>query len=211
MDIRNGTLIGPTDEHLPEWVTTEATYNGELADSSQLPPHQTSALLVLQPTQPARSWRSPGEPKHAQVYRRPSTGFEAHRRPVPRHARVPDRTERRWLWDALAHPGFRPYFAGSVVSNLATWLRNTAQALLAYQLTHSVLAIEAVNCTQFSWVPLLGPWTGRVVSRTRSVRRLLVITQLASATAAAAMAALQFAGLLTEERLIAGALGLGLA
>ena len=58
---------------------------------------------------------------------------------------------------------------------------------------------------------LLGPWTGTIVSRARSVPRLLIIAQLSAAAAAAAIAALQFAGLLTEDWLIAGALGLGLA
>jgi MFS family permease len=133
------------------------------------------------------------------------------RRVGPKRTAVARSAVRRWSWDALAYPDFRLYFAGSVVSNLGTWLQNTAQALLAYQLTHSVLAIGAVVCAQFSWVLLLGPWVGRVVSRTRSTQRLLINTQLASAAAAAAMAALQFAGLLTEGRLIAGALGLGLA
>ena len=88
---------------------------------------------------------------------------------------------------------------------------NTARAVLAYQLTHSVLAIGTVVCAQFSWVLLLGPWAGTVVSRARSVQRLLITTQVASATVTAAMAALQFTGHLTEAGLIAGALGLGLA
>src|SRR6185437_3471708 len=55
----------------------------------------------------------------------------------------------RWSWDALAYREFRLYFIGSVFSNLGTWLQNTAQALLAYQMTHSVLGIGAVVCAQF--------------------------------------------------------------
>ena len=133
------------------------------------------------------------------------------RRVGPKHAMVARSAVRRWSWDALAYPDFRLYFAGSVVSNLGTWLQNTAQVLLAYQLTHSVFAIGAVVCAQFSWVLLLGPWAGRVISRTRSVQRLLIITQFASTAVAAAMAALQCAGHLTEGWLIVGALGLGLA
>lgn len=131
--------------------------------------------------------------------------------PVLPDAGVESHAERRWSWDALAYPSFRLYFAGSVVSNLGTWFQNTAQALLAYQLTHSVLAIGAVVGAQFSWVLVLGPWAGAVVSRAHSVQRLLIITQLGSAAAAAAMAALQFAGVLNEAWLIAGALALGLA
>lgn len=140
-----------------------------------------------------------------------STGSTAPRHVAPKHAAAPSPGTRRWSWDVLAYRDFRLYFAGTVISNLGTWLQNTAQALLAYQLTHSVLAIGAVVCAQFSWVLLLGPWTGTIVSRARSVPRLLIIAQLSAAAAAAAIAALQFAGLLTEDWLIAGALGLGLA
>ena len=126
-------------------------------------------------------------------------------------ATAPEAVKRRWMWEALAYPGFGLYFAGSVVSNLGTWLQNTAQALLAYQLTHSVLAIAAVVCAQFIWVLLAGPWAGRFVSRTKSVRGLVIRTQVASAVVAGAMAVLQLHHLLTERLLIGGALGLGLA
>jgi MFS family permease len=126
-------------------------------------------------------------------------------------ATAPGAAKRRWLWEALAYPDFGLYFAGSVASNLGTWLQNTAQALLAYQLTHSVLAIAAVVSAQFSCVLLLGTWAGKVVSRTQSVQRLVIRTQVASAVVAGAMAVLQFRHLVTERVLVAGALGLGLA
>jgi MFS family permease len=129
----------------------------------------------------------------------------------PSLAAAPEVVKRRWMWEVLAYPDFGLYFAGSVVSNLGTWLQNTAQALLAYQLTHSVLAIGAVVCAQFIWVLVAGPWAGRFVSRTRSVQRLVIRTQVASAVVAAAMAVLQFHNLLTERLLIVGALCLGLA
>jgi MFS family permease len=174
---------GPTGEHPPRRVATRAT-NRELADRSQLRSLQTSSPLVLLPTPPAPPQRSPGEP---------------------------NRADWRWSWDALAYPDFRLYFAGSIVSNLGTWLQNTAQALLAYQLTHSVLGIGAVVCAQFLWVLLLGPWATAVVSRTQGLRGLLIVTQLLSAAAAAATAALKFAGLLNEAWLIIGALVLGFA
>src|SRR5690242_17868068 len=103
----------------------------------------------------------------------------ARRRPKPKHA-----LPRRWSWDVLAYPDFRLYFAGSVVSNLGTWLQNTAQALLAYRLTHSVLAVGAVACAQFSSVLFLGPWAGTVVSRARNLQGLLIAAQLVSAAIA---------------------------
>jgi MFS family permease len=119
--------------------------------------------------------------------------------------------EWHWSWNALACRDYRLYFAGSTVSNLGTWLQNTAQALLAYQLTHSVLGIGAVVCAQFLWVLLLGPWATAVVSRTQSLRWLVISTQCVSAAAAAFMATLEFAGILSEAWLITGALILGFA
>ena len=117
----------------------------------------------------------------------------------------------RWSWGALACRDYRLYFVGSTISNLGTWLQNTAQALLAYQLTHSVLGIGAVVCAQFLWVLLLGPWATAVVSRTPSLRWLVISTQCVSAAAAAFMAVLELAGILNEAWLITGALMLGFA
>ncbi len=115
----------------------------------------------------------------------------------------------RSAWQALRHRSFRYYFAGSLISNLGTWLQNTAQALLAYQLTHSVLAVGIVTCAQFSGSLLLGPWAAVVAHRIGG-RRMLVSMQFLSAGVAAGMAGLQAAGLLSEHLLVAGALGLGL-
>jgi MFS family permease len=114
-------------------------------------------------------------------------------------------------WLVLKDPNFRLYFAGSTLSNTGTWLQNTAQALLAYRLTHSALDVGLVVCAQFLPVMVLGPFAGLAVARVRSRRTLLVTTQLGSALAAATLAALYRTGLLTETRLIAGAFALGLA
>ena len=65
---------------------------------------------------------------------------------------------KRSNWQVLAQPRFRWYFAGSVVSNFGTWLQNTAQVVLAYQLTHSVFWVGVVTCAQFTSPLLLGPW-----------------------------------------------------
>jgi len=122
-----------------------------------------------------------------------------------------EESHRSWSWQVLAHPGFRLYFTGSVLSNSGTWLQNTGQALLAYHLTHSVLAIGVVVCAQFSTVLLLGPWAGTVVARAPSLRNLIIITQLASVAVAGFLTALQFAGMLTVAWLVTGAFALGLA
>ncbi|HEY2579082.1 MAG TPA: MFS transporter [Streptosporangiaceae bacterium] len=111
----------------------------------------------------------------------------------------------------LHYSGFKQYFVASTFSNFGTWLQNTAQALLAYHLTHSALAVGVVVCAQFSSVLVLGPWAGSVAARVRSRQKLLVVTQLASAAVAAALAAFYSAHLLTETWLAAGAFALGLA
>ena len=117
---------------------------------------------------------------------------------------------RHSAWQALRHREFRRYFAGSVISNFGTWLQNTAQVLLAYQLTHSVLAIAVVTFAQFSGCLVLGPFAAKVASYVGG-RKMLICTQLASAALAAGMAGLEWTGHLSERGLIAGALGLGLA
>ena len=116
---------------------------------------------------------------------------------------------RRSAWQALKHPDFRLYFAGSLVSNLGTWMQNTAQVLLVYHLTHSVFAVGLVTCAQFSGALFLGPWATVVASRIGG-QRMLVTAQLTSAAIAGYLAVLQAVGSLREGALIAGALGLGL-
>jgi len=116
----------------------------------------------------------------------------------------------RTSWRVLRNRQFQLYFAGSLVSNLGTWLQNTAQVLLAYQLTHSVFGVGAVTCAQFAGSLFLGPWAAVLADRIGS-KRILVYTQIFSACAAAAMAWLQITGILTERFLIVGALALGLA
>ena len=95
------------------------------------------------------------------------------------------------------------------VSNFGTWLQNTAQVVLAYQLTHSVFAVGMVTCAQFSSPLVLGPWAGVLTHRIGNWRALIV-TQLASMAIAATLAALELSGALTVPLLYAR-LAIGLA
>ena len=113
-------------------------------------------------------------------------------------------------WAALAHPKFRWYFIGSVTSNFGTWLQNTAQVVLAYQLTHSVFAVGLVTCAQFTSPLLLGPWAAVLAHRFGNWRALIV-TQIASTAIATTLAVLRFTGALTIDWLFACALAIGLA
>ena len=99
--------------------------------------------------------------------------------------------------------GFRWYFVGSVTSDFGTWLQNTAQVLLAYQLAHSVLAVGLVTFAQFTSPLLLGPWAG-VAADKFGGRRTLLGTQVISAVVAATLAGLDFGGLLNVWILVIG-------
>src|SRR5205085_3382427 len=107
---------------------------------------------------------------------------------------------KRQAWRVLAQRGFLGYFVGSLVSNLGTWLQNTAQVLLVYKLTHSVFDIGLVSCAQFSGSLVLGPTAAWVADRIGG-RRLLIGTQLVSAAIAGGLAALPAAGRLNEPLL----------
>jgi predicted MFS family arabinose efflux permease len=113
-------------------------------------------------------------------------------------------------WRALRNPDFRWYFIGSVMSDFGTWLQNTAQVLLAYRLSHSVLVVGLVTCAQFSSPLVLGPWAG-VMTDKFGGRRILLTTQVVAAAFAALLAALQWYGWLDERWLACGAIASGLA
>jgi predicted MFS family arabinose efflux permease len=122
----------------------------------------------------------------------------------------PARESHRASWHVLGQRAFQIYFAGSLISNLGTWLQNTAQMLLAYRLTHSAFAVGLVSCAQFSGFLVMAPLGARFSARVGG-QRLLLASQMASAAIAAAMAALYFFGMMTETWLIAGAFAIGLA
>jgi MFS family permease len=117
---------------------------------------------------------------------------------------------RRSSWQLLGQRDFRLYFIGSLGSNLGTWLQNTVQVLLAYQLTHSVFWVGLVVSAQFAGTLFLSPWAAVLADR-MGARRTLVGTQCLSAIIAAAMGLAYRSGLLHEKLLVFGALFLGLA
>ena len=118
---------------------------------------------------------------------------------------------RRTPWHVLrGNGGFRWYFVGSVTSDFGTWLQNTAQVLLAYQLAHSVFTVGLVTVAQFTSPLVLGPWAG-VAADKFGGRRTLIGTQFLSAAVAAALAALDLVGALSASVLIAGAIIGGLS
>jgi predicted MFS family arabinose efflux permease len=120
------------------------------------------------------------------------------------------RKQRTISWRVLHNPNFRCYFIGSVLSDLGTWLQNTAQVLLAYRLSHSVLVVGLVTCAQFSSPLVLGPWAG-VMTDKFGGRRILLATQVIAAVFAGLMATLAFTGYMHTRWLGCGAIASGLA
>jgi MFS family permease len=116
----------------------------------------------------------------------------------------------RFSWDLLSNRQFRRYFVSSLVSNLGTWLQNTAQVLLAYQFTHSVFAVGAVASAQFAGALLLSPWAPVLADRIGN-RATLVGAQLISSAIAGGMSWAYSVGKLGISSLVIGALGLGTA
>jgi MFS family permease len=128
---------------------------------------------------------------------------------VRHHLGIIPSGERRTSWWVLRNGRFRLYFYGSVVSDLGTWLQNTAQVLLAYQLAHSVLMVGIVTCAQFSSPLVLSPFAGAFTERFGG-RRTLLGTQVVAALIAAALGFLEFTGRLNEWWLGTGAFLSGL-
>jgi MFS family permease len=108
-------------------------------------------------------------------------------------------------WVLRKNPRFRLYFCGSVVSDLGTWLQNTAQVLLAYQISHSVLMVGLVTCAQFSSPFVLGPFAAVQADRFGG-RRTLLGTQIVACLVAAVLGCLEFEHRLNGWWLGAGAL-----
>jgi MFS family permease len=113
-------------------------------------------------------------------------------------------------WRVLRDETVRDYFIGSTVSNAGTWLQNTAQLLVAYQLTHSAFAVGVITGLQFSGFLTVGPWAGAAANRL-GARRVLLSSQLVSAAVALILAVLELTRHLATAELAAGALAMGLA
>jgi MFS family permease len=89
---------------------------------------------------------------------------------------------------SLAHPNYRLYFAGSLVSNIGTWMQRVAQDWLVLELAvgSGGAALGITTGLQFLPVLLLSPYAGVVADRF-SKRRLLQVTQSVMALAALAL------------------------
>lgn len=79
---------------------------------------------------------------------------------------------------SLTIRNYRLYAAGSLVSNIGTWMQNTAQAWLVLELTGSGTILGFTLALQLLPTLLLSPLAGAVADRV-SKRRLLIAMQIA--------------------------------
>src|SRR5688500_10382724 len=83
------------------------------------------------------------------------------------------RSARSGTFSSLRVRNFRLFFSGQMISQVGSWLRMIAQALLVLAITDSGVAVGAMTACQFLPMLVLGPWFGLIIDR--SDKRLLLI------------------------------------
>jgi MFS family permease len=99
------------------------------------------------------------------------------------------------------HRPFAVYWAGGLLSNLGSWLQAVAASIFVYQLTGSALAVGLLNFAGFLPI-LLFSVAGGVISDRYDRRSIVIWTHVVSLILATLLAALTFAGSVTELHLI---------
>src|SRR3974390_545882 len=111
---------------------------------------------------------------------------------------------------SLRHRNFRLFFAGQLVSLIGTWMQNTAQGWLVYQLTGSKLLLGVVAAVGSTPMMLFSIWGGSVADR-HAKRTIILYTQTAMMVLAFVFAALVWSSVIRPWHiLVLAALG-GLA
>jgi MFS family permease len=95
----------------------------------------------------------------------------------------------RQTFAALKHRNFRLFFFGQLISLTGTWMQNTAQSWLVYQLTGSKLLLGIVAAVSSAPMLVFSIWGGSLADR-HPKRGILLITQTAMMLLAFALAAL---------------------
>jgi MFS family permease len=77
---------------------------------------------------------------------------------------------------SLEFRNFRLFFTGQLISQIGSWMRQIAMALLVLKLTDNGVAVGGLVAFQFLPVLVIGPWAGLLADRSDK-RRLLLIVQ----------------------------------
>src|SRR6266851_6962714 len=99
----------------------------------------------------------------------------------------------RQTFAALRHRNFRLFFAGQLISLTGTWMQNTAQGWLVYQLTGSKMLLGVVAAVGSAPMMLFSIWGGSVADR-HPKRQIVLLTQTSMM-----VAAFVFAGLVVSK------------
>src|SRR6185312_10410971 len=94
----------------------------------------------------------------------------------------------RQTFSALRHRNFRLFFSGQLVSLIGTWMQNTAQGLLVYDLTHSELLLGVVAAVNTLPMLLFSIWGGSIADQ-HAKRTIVLWTQTGMMILAFAFAA----------------------
>ena len=113
---------------------------------------------------------------------------------------------------SLGYFNYRLWFAGALVSNVGTWMQRVAQdwVVLTVLTADSGVAVGIVTALQFLPFLILGPFSGVLADRI-APRRLLIVTQAASAGLGIALGVLVLAGQVELWHMYAFAFALGIA
>src|SRR5580765_4683904 len=95
----------------------------------------------------------------------------------------------RRTFASLRHHNFRLFFGGQLISLIGTWMQNTAQGWLVYQLTGSKILLGVVAAVGSTPMMLFSVWGGSIADRF-SKRHILLWTQTTMMLTALVFAAL---------------------
>jgi MFS family permease len=121
---------------------------------------------------------------------------------------IPEISRWQQTFIALRYPNFRLWFFGQVISLFGTWMQNTAQGYLIYELTRSpaFLGYVGVATGLPSWIFML---YGGVIADRISRRTMMITTQATMMVLAFILASLVFTSLVQPWHILVLAFGLG--
>lgn len=95
----------------------------------------------------------------------------------------------RQTFASLRHRNFRLFFGGQLISLVGSWMQNTAQGWLLYELTGSKMLLGVVTAVASAPMFLFSAWGGSLADR-HSKRKVILCTQTAMMLSAFVFAAL---------------------
>jgi len=122
---------------------------------------------------------------------------------------APDIRKPAGLLAVFRHRNYRLFFTGQLVSLMGSWMQNTAQPWLVYDITHSKLLLGVVSFCSTVPVFFITPFGGMVADRVDR-RKFLLITQSAAMIQAAILAGLTLLHMIQVWEIICLALTMGL-